>query len=129
MIRSWEGPLSDVQLRTAAVSPDWDEWEVVDDHTLVLFWGGGPEGPPPSQVRRHRCRTLATFQPRWSRFTWRTEGNLFEERVFHAESFPATFDAAVEVALLSCARLRAQWLFVQPYDDDGGVLMVAVFDR
>jgi hypothetical protein len=128
MMRAWEGPMAEVQVRSAAVTPDWDEWEVIDDHTLVLYWGGGPEGPPPTDTRRARCRTLATYQPRWSRFTWRTGDPLFEDAVFSVEFFPATFDAAVELALVAAARLQARWLFVQPYDESGSVLMVAVFD-
>lgn len=128
MIRAWEGPIAELQVRSAAVTPDWQEWEVVDDHTLALYWGGGPDGPPPTDVRRARCRTLATYQPRWSRFAWRTDTPLFAEAVFAVEHFPATFGAAVELALVAAARLQARWLFVQAYDDAGSVLMVAVFD-
>lgn len=128
MIRAWEGPTAELQLRSAAVTPDWDEWEVIDDHTLVRYWGGGPDGPPPKDVQRSRCRTLATYAPRWSRFTWRTGAPLFDDAVFGVAYFPATFDAAVELALVAAARLQARWLFVQSCDDAGSVLMVAVFD-
>ncbi len=129
LLDAWEGPLMDLRNRTAAVTPDWDEWEVVDDRQLVLYWGGGPDGPPPTRSRRLRCRTLATFEPRWSRFTWRTERALFPEAVFGAAFFPATFDAAIELAAVAAARMDAAWLFAQPYDDTGSLLLVAVLDQ
>lgn len=128
MLRSWDGPMQELHARSAAVTPDWAAWEVIEDRTLVLYWGGGPDGPPPTDSRRARCRTLATFEARTSRFTWRCGAPLFDEPVFGVEGFPATLDAAMQLTLLAGARLRAGWLFLQPYDEFGSVLIVAVFE-
>ena len=53
---------------------------------------------------------------------------LFEETVFCWESFLCSWDAAMELGLLSVARLGASWLFAGPLDDGDNTLLLAVWD-
>jgi hypothetical protein len=129
MLDSWEGPVEAVRHRSTTVVPDWDEWEIKDDRALELHWSAGPQGSPPARIRRLRCRTLATWHPRWSRFTWHTGDPLFPESVFAADAFPSTMDAAMELTMVATARLGAAWLTVLQLDDAGTVLLVAVMDE
>lgn len=129
LLAQWAPAIADLHARSARAGDDWSGWDVKDDQVLLLHYGGGPGGDaPPSRTERHDCRTLATYSPRSGDFTWRTDGPLFDEKVFGWEAFPATWDASMELALLAAARLQAARLFVQPVDDYGMVLMVAVFD-
>ena len=117
-----EARIADIFQRGRAVVDDWDWWEVVDDRTLVLH-----NDDPPSE-RRLRCVTLATFEPRHGRFTWRMPEAPSPEPPFQPGSFASTLDAAVELGLLTTARMGGRWLFMQPVDDHGAQLLVAVLD-
>ncbi|MBO86282.1 MAG: hypothetical protein CL927_13065 [Deltaproteobacteria bacterium] len=99
---------------------DWDWWEVDDDTRLTLHYEGHPS-------RTLKCMVLATHETHASRFTWHSPRPVGSETVFQTPTFASTFDASMEVGFLSCAALDAEWLFVQPYDDRGGQLLVAVF--
>ncbi len=128
LIAQWEPAMAELHARSSKVAPTWAAWEIKEDRQLFLYFGGDPdEGPPPTETRRAPCQVLATFEPRWGRFTWRAASPLFSERLFGWDSFAATWDAANEVTLLAAARMQARWLFMQPIDDAGGVIFAAVF--
>jgi hypothetical protein len=110
-----------VQATTRTKAADWDWWEVDDDGRLVLHY------EQPDRDRSLRCTVLATHETHVSRFTWRTDRPLGAAAVFQGTSFASTFEASMELGLLACAMLDAEWLFVQPYDDRGGQLLVAVY--
>jgi hypothetical protein len=126
LLADWEGPVQALHARTRAAPPVWDDWEVLDDTTLVFTEGEGPAGAEPARTRRLPCRTLATWEARGSRFTWQTGAPLFDDPLFAERPFPAPFDAATELCLLAGAMLGARTLFIQPVDDAGTVLIVAV---
>lgn len=117
-----EARIAELHQRGRAVVDDWDWWEVIDDRSLVLHH----EEPPRS--RALRCVTLATFEPRHGRFTWRMDAPAFPEPPFQLGSFASTLDAAVELGLLCTARMNGRWLFMQPIDDHGAQLLVAVLE-
>jgi hypothetical protein len=98
----------------------WSEWEISeDDSTLVLSTGG--------RVTRHRCRTIGTFDPGRHRFEWQVDSPMFDEDVFAWPDFRADLDPVVELGYLTTARLGGGWLFVQTFDDDGSVVLAAVW--
>jgi hypothetical protein len=113
--------LSEVHAQTRALAMDWDWWEVEDAGGLCCHWDG-----PPARERRHAGVVLGTWDPRPSRWTWRaTGGPLLAGPAYETSQFPATFDAAMELGLLTTARLGGRWLFVGEVDD-GVQLFVAV---
>ena len=103
-----------IQARSAAQHADRDNWAIEDG--FLRFDDG----------RSVRCRPLATFSPTSRRFEWQVDKPLFDGDVYEWPDFVASLDAAMEVGLVSCARLGASWLFVGRIEDDGGVLLVAV---
>ncbi len=111
-----------IMAATRSKSVDWDWWEVDDDTRLTLH-GTDPDVPP----RSLKCLVLATHETRASRFTWHCPRPVGAAAVFETPTFASTLDASMELGFLCCAVLDAQWLFVQPYDDQGGQLLVAVF--
>ncbi len=104
---------------TRALPVDWETWEVDEDIGLTLHFADG-------SVRKHRCLVLATFEARWSRFTWRAKEPLGSENLFKTPAFPCTLDKAIELGLLSTALVGGDWMFMQPFDEQGGQLIVAV---
>ena len=129
LVAHWEPAMAELHAASARMGRGHDAWEIQDDRRLLLHFGGDPdEGPPPTETRRRRCQVLGTFDPRTGLFTWRTDGPLFDEKVFGWDAFPATWAAATELALLAAARLGAAWLLVEPVGEHGMVLMAAVFD-
>jgi hypothetical protein len=120
LLAAWEAQMAGVRASTAAVPHDWEEWAVEGDRELVLL------GPGPLR-RRLRAQPLATFDPKSGRFAWQTGEPLFDEEAFIQESFTASWEAAVELGTLTTARLGARWQFIQPVDERGMVLLVAVF--
>jgi hypothetical protein len=119
-------PCRQVHSRSQAMGQDWEDWEIKADTQLILHLELDASGEP-TRTRQHSCQVLGTFDPTWMRFTWRVEEPLFREGVFDLGDFSSTWDAAMELGLLCTARLEAQWLFVQPIDDRGSVLLVSVF--
>ena len=119
-------PCRQIHARSYNRGQDWEDWEIKDDTQLLLHLAFKSDGSP-ERSRTHSCQVLGTFEPTWNRFTWRTEQPLFTEQVFNLGDFGATYDAAMELALVTAARLGAEWLFVQPIDDRDTVLLVAVF--
>jgi len=113
--------MAQINAATRAIPPDWDWWEVDDDVRLTLHYDD-----PPAPSRHHRCQVLATYESRYSRFTWHTEP-VGPAPVFASEPFASTFVAAFELGLLAASMVGAAWLMVQPYDDHDSQLMVAVF--
>lgn len=111
-----------IHAATRAKVADWDWWSVEDDVELHLHYD---ESGQPTRV--HRCRVLATHESRWSRFTWRSPTPVGTAGVFSAPPFASTLDASMELGLLACAVVGADWLFVQPYDDHDSQLLVAVY--
>jgi hypothetical protein len=110
-----------IHTATRAIPPDWDWWEVDDDVRLTLHYD-----EPPAPSRQHRCHVLATYERRFSRFSWHTQP-ITGAPVFSSPPFASTFDAALELGLLASAMVGAAWLMVQPYDEDDSQLLVAVF--
>ena len=119
-------PCKEVYARSQAIGSPWEEWEVEDDTALHLHIALDASGEP-RRTRSHPCQVLGTYEPAWSRFTWRLEEALFPEQAFALGDFSCTWDAAMELGLICAARLSADWLFVQPVDDRGTVLLVAVY--
>jgi|GEM_PF-1770739 len=107
---------------TRAKPVDWDWWEVQDDHQLILHYDDDTRADP-----TFRCLVLATFETRRSRFTWVSPNPIGHAAVFSTPTFAATLDASMELGLLACAVVGADWLLVQPYDDEGSQLLVAVY--
>jgi len=124
LLAQWDGPLTEVRGRTAVVSADWDDWEIKDDTTLFLHYDSAQES---DQLRRLRCRVLATYAPRWSRFVWQIDPPIFKETIFATSTFSASWDAAAEICMLCVARMRASWLFAQPIDEHDKMLLAAVW--
>ena len=92
-----------------------------DDVRLTLHYDD-----PPAPSRHHRCHVLATFETRFSRFSWHT-APIAGSPVFSAAPFAATFDASLELGLLASSILGAAWLMIQPYDEHDSQLLVAVY--
>jgi hypothetical protein len=115
-----EAQVAGVHSQTAQLGRTWSEWSVSeDDESLELVFESG--------LRRYKCRTLATFDPVKKWFEWEVEEPLFPNDVFSWAGFSADFDPAIELGMLAAARLGAAWLFVQAYDPDGSVVLVAVW--
>ena len=55
------------------------------------------------------------------------EDPLFDEDVFSWADFKAEFDPVLELGYLTAARIGANWLFVQTFDEDGSVVLAAVW--
>lgn len=115
-LAQWGPRMGVVQARSAAMGADRDDWEIERD--MLRF----PDG------RTFRCRVLATFDPANMRLVWQVSKPLFDGEVFEWREFQASFDAAMEVGLLTTARLSATWMFVGRIDDAGAVLMVAAWE-
>ncbi len=119
-----EEAIGRIHARTRTHPYEWDWWEIQDDRMLVLH----QEENPGAEQKLH-CRTLGTFEPRLGRFTWRVDQALFPEAPFAVGAFAATLDAAMELGLLSAARMGAAWLFVQSVDEHNTQLLAVVFER
>jgi hypothetical protein len=119
-------PCREIYARSQAQGQDWEDWEIKSDTTLLLHLEMNEEGEA-ARSRSYRCQVLGTFDPPWARFTWRVSAPLFAEKVFSLGDFSCTWDAAMELGLICAARLSAEWFFVQPIDDRGSVLLVAVY--
>ena len=99
-------PCRQIHARSYNRGQDWEDWEIKDDRQLILHLAFHPDGTP-KRLRTHSCQVLGTFEPTWNRFTWKTETPLFSEQVFTLGDFDSTYDAAMELALVSTARLGA----------------------
>ena len=120
LLAEHEAQMASVHGETARLGREWNEWSVSeDDQSLELVFDSG--------VRRYRCQTLATFEPGQSWFEWEVEQPLFPDDVFSWAGFLSDFDPAIELGMLATARLGADWLFVQTFDADGSVVLVAVW--
>lgn len=109
------GPeMARIQARSAAQHADRDNWSIEEGR---LRFDDGRTLP---------CRPLATFSPASRRFAWQVHKPLFDGEVWEWRDFLASWDAAMEVGLLACARLGASWLFVGRVDEEGTLLLVAV---
>jgi len=113
--------LQRIHAATRTRSADWDWWEIDDNDQLVLHYSDGRVDPS------FRCVVLATHETRHSRFSWVSERPVGAAAVFRAAPFASTFDASVELGLLACAVVGADWLFVQSYDEHDSQLLVAAF--
>jgi hypothetical protein len=107
---------------TRSKAVDWEWWEVDDETRLTLHY---TDDSVPS--RSLQCQVLATHEGHASRFTWQCARPVGSAAIFETPTFASTLDASMELGFLACAVLDAQWLFVQPFDDQGGQLLVAVF--
>lgn len=120
LLAEHEAQMAAVHGETARLGRTWSEWAVSeDDQNLELVFESG--------VQRYKCRTLATFDPSKSWFEWEVEEPLFPNDVFSWAGFASDFDPAIELGMLATARLGAAWLFVQVFDPDGSVVLVAVW--
>jgi len=120
LLAEHEAQLAAVHGETARLGRTWSEWSVSeDDQSLELVFESGP--------RRYKCQTLATFEPGKHWFEWEVEEPLFPDDVFSWAGFTADLDPAIELGMLATARLGAAWLFVQAFDEDGAVVLVAVW--
>lgn len=125
LFMEWEPSMVALHHRSAQFPQDHAAWEI-DGDRLTLHYGGDPdEGERPERSAERRCQVLATFSPASGEFAWQVEAP-FSEVLFTWESFPATFDAAMQVSLLAAARMQAQALLALPLDDNGRTLTVAV---
>jgi hypothetical protein len=120
LVAEHEAQVAAVHGETARLGRTWTEWAVSeDDQSLELVFESGP--------RKYRCQTLGTFEPAKSWFEWEVEEPLFPDDVFSWAGFLADLDPCIELGMLATARLGAAWLFVQSFDADGSVVLVAVW--
>ena len=125
LVGSMEAQLAPVMARTQAVSPEWDLWEINGSQLHLIF--GSEENP--SDVLQRRCKVLATFSLRQKQWKWQVSEPLFSEEVFCWESIILSFDSAMELGLLSTARLGADWLFVSEVEEGDLTLFVSVWEQ
>jgi len=120
LLASHEAQMAAVHSETAGLGRTWSEWSVdEEDSRLELVFESG--------VRHYKCRPLATFEPRRNRFRWEVGEPLFPDDVFSWAEFSADLDPAIELCMLATARIGAVWLFIQVFDEDGSVVLVAVW--
>lgn len=121
LLARFEPAMGRLQARTAAKSQDWDWWEVHGERLLLHM--------PDGSTTKLAGKALATFSPARGLYAWQVAKPLFDEEVFTWPEIAATMDAAMELGLLSAARLDAAWLLMAPVEDeDGTVLLVAVLE-
>jgi hypothetical protein len=120
---SVQAQLEPVYLNTMAISHDWTEW-AIDGEELRLLYQDDIE----TTVEKKRCKVLATFDSS-GQWTWQVPEPLFSEEVFCWEYFLCDWESAMELGMLSVARLNGTWLFYSLVSTDPQVtLFVAVWD-
>ena len=120
---SMEAKMGPVIQKTQSLSHEWSVWEIENDELFLMY--GDPERP--EGVDRKRCKVLGTFSPDFY-WDWQVSEPLFDETIFCWENFIADWDAIVEFALMTTARLGADWLFISVVGDGDTSLFVAVWD-
>ena len=120
---SVQAQMEPVYLNTMAISHDWAEWAIDGDELRLLF-----QDDIETTVEKKRCKVLATFDES-GEWAWQVPEPLFSEEVFCWEYFLCDWDAAMELGMLSVARLNGTWLFYSSVSTDPQVtLFVAVWD-
>ena len=120
---SFQAQIAPVMSRTQSLSHEWSVWEINEKELFLVY--GNPERP--DSVERKRCEVLGTFDAE-SYWEWQVEEPLFEEEIFCWENFIGDWDACVELALFTTARLGADWLFISLVGEGDMSLCVAVWD-
>ena len=121
MIAGNEAGMASVHGQTSRRRGSWTAWDVIDqDQVLVLDHDTGKT--------RHRATVLGTYHPSRSRFEWATESALFEEPVYQSQIFSTTMDALMELCFVTTARLGADWLFMDAFNDKGDIVLISVWD-
>ncbi len=114
IIGSMEAQLTPVIARTHSVRSEWSHWEITA-RQLSLFYGAESN----ESISHHKVQTLATYSLSQKLWKWQVEEPLFSEEVFCWERIVVSFDAAMELGMVSTARLGASWLFVAAVDQEG----------
>jgi len=121
MIAGNEAGMGAVHAQTSRRRGSWTGWDVPqEDEAIVLEHAGG--------ATRYRAQVLGTFHPARRRFEWADGGALYEEPVFTTQAFSITMDVLMELGFATTARLGADWLFIDAYNDAGDLVLIAVWD-
>ena len=121
MIAGNEAGMASVHGQTSRRRGSWKSWEVAEgDDALILEHDSGQT--------RHQARVLGTFHPSRSRFEWATDTPLFGEPIYEAQSFSIIMDILMELCFVTTDRLGADWLFMEPYNDKGDIVLISVWD-
>ena len=118
-----ESQIDTVWARTSAMSPEWDLWDIQGNELRLIF--GSPDIP--TEVWRKQVKVLGTFHLRSQTWTWEVDNPLFEENVYRWEYLFASWEAAMELSVLTTARLGANWLFVSEVEGGEVALFAAVW--
>ena len=120
MVASHEAGMASVHAETSRRRGSWSAWDISsDDKTLVLEQIGGST--------RCQIQILGTFHPSSDRFSWASEGAIFDEDLYTTRSFSATLDAVMEMGMATTARLGASWLFLEKISDKDDIVLAAVW--
>ncbi len=120
MVAGNEAGMASVHAQTSKRRGSWKSWDVPEENdALVLEHEGG--------ATRHRARVLGTFHPSRNRFEWASEKTLFDEPVFSTPAFSITMDVLMELGFATTARLGADWLFIDAYNDKGDIVLISVW--
>ena len=121
MIAGNEAGMASVHGQTSRRRGSWTSWDVTDeDRALVLGHSTGKT--------RHRATVLGTFHPSRSRFEWATPSPLFEDAVYQVQMFSTTMDALMELCFVTTARLGADWLFMDTFNDKDDIVLISIWD-
>ena len=120
---SMQAQIEPVVHRSQSLSHEWSVWEIEQNELFLVY--GDPDRP--ERVDRHKCKVLGTFGAD-SYWDWQVEEPLFDEKIFCWENFVGDWDSVVELALMTTARLKADWLFISVVGDGESSLFVAVWD-
>jgi len=121
MIAGNEAGMATVHGQTSRRRGSWTGWEVPEENdALVLQHDGGST--------RHRAQVLGTFHPSRLRFEWASENSLYDEPIFTTPVFSITMDVMMEFGFAVTARLGADWLFMDEYNDKGDIVLISVWD-
>ena len=114
--------LEPIMHNTQAIAHDWDFWEINDDTLSLVYMDETGQ-----HIENKRCLVLSTYtQGEWA---WQVNEPLFEQEIFCWEYFISDWDSAMELGLVSAARLNASWLFYSVVDEQNqSMLFVVVWD-
>ena len=120
-----ETKVEQVWTRTSAMSPEWDVWDIAGNELRLIF--GSYDFP--NEIWRRRVMVLGTFQFQQQSFNWQVEEPLFEETIYCWEHFLCSWDASMELGILTTARLGGSWLFVSEVESQELALFAAVWEN
>ena len=123
VVAMMESQIDTVWARTSAMSPEWDVWDIQNGKLRLIF--GSPDFP--TEVWRREVKVLGTFDLGRQIWAWEVDSPLFSENVYRWEYFFSSWEGAMELSVLTTARLNANWLFVSEVEGGEVALFAAVW--